>query len=258
LLIAGATLLASTSRLAPLVEFSREAILHGELWRLFTGHLSHWSFDHLQWDLASFVLLGAIAERNGRTCFIALVAASALAISIGLLVAQPDLDFYRGLSGVDSALFVLVGTNAMRSSLCSRDRLGTALAITLLAGFICKIGLEATSGRPLFMADDPEAFLVWLAHGLGGAVGCLVAAKSSYPPPSDPHPFPGPLGPGGTPLLQARQAVISATYCAGGMFPNDERGRASCSPSSSFRSPPSPGRASRTSSCSNIRPEASH
>jgi rhomboid family GlyGly-CTERM serine protease len=177
LLITGATLLASTSGLAPLVEFSRKAIMQGELWRLFTGHLSHWSLDHLQWDLASFVLLGAIAERNGRTRFIALVAASALAISIGLLVAQPDLDFYRGLSGVDSALFVLVCASALRTSLCSRDRLGTALTITLLAGFIGKVGLEAISGRPLFMAEDPGAALVWLAHASGGAAGCLVAAR---------------------------------------------------------------------------------
>ena len=32
------------------LQYDRTAILHGELWRVLTGHLVHWSADQVFWD----------------------------------------------------------------------------------------------------------------------------------------------------------------------------------------------------------------
>ena len=59
------------------VQYDREKILDGELWRMFTGHLVHWNGSHLIWDLLVFVACGglldvvcprSLAKRLSLTC----------------------------------------------------------------------------------------------------------------------------------------------------------------------------------------------
>lgn len=38
------------------LEMNRAALAQGEFWRLYTGHLTHFSADHLKWDLAGMAL----------------------------------------------------------------------------------------------------------------------------------------------------------------------------------------------------------
>ena len=70
LAILGMAVVASATPLAAEAwEYNREAILHGEWGRLLTGHLTHWNFDHLFWDAATFLLLGVacVWRSVGRT-----------------------------------------------------------------------------------------------------------------------------------------------------------------------------------------------
>jgi membrane associated rhomboid family serine protease len=62
------------------LEASRAAIADGQWWRLATGHVTHWSANHLFWDLLMFVALGATLECRNRRRFVALLAASAATI----------------------------------------------------------------------------------------------------------------------------------------------------------------------------------
>ena len=48
------------------LQFDREAVAGGEIWRIVTGHFCHWNFDHLFWDLSMFLILGAMLERDER------------------------------------------------------------------------------------------------------------------------------------------------------------------------------------------------
>ena len=73
---------------ATLLEYDRAAILHGEVWRLVTGHFVHWSVGHLAWDLLAFAILSAVCMRR-RWLFAAVVLATAIVVSLFLLICCP-------------------------------------------------------------------------------------------------------------------------------------------------------------------------
>lgn len=117
---AAAALLVPSVTLA--LQYDRAAIVAGEWWRLITGHLTHWNGEHLFWDAAMFVVLGAILERRSRRHFVACLIASTIAISATVWLLHPELERYRGLSGVDTALFAMVAVDLLRDALRQGDR----------------------------------------------------------------------------------------------------------------------------------------
>jgi rhomboid family GlyGly-CTERM serine protease len=159
------------------LEYDRAALAAGEVWRLLTGHLAHWSAAHLAWDVIAFVALGALCERLGRARFLACVGAAALAVSLAVWWAMPGLDRYRGLSGLDSALFVLLAVSLVRDG-DSRRLLAGAGG---LAAFLVKLAWEGATGGALFVHDAGLA-PVPLAHLAGALVG--LAAGVARPRPS--------------------------------------------------------------------------
>ena len=162
-------------------EWSREALARGEVWRVFTGHVAHWSLEHLAWDVGALALLGVWLERRGRARFVSLVAGAAAAISIGLGWLDPGLAAYRGLSGVDSTLFVAVCAELLRDALAGRDRRGAVAAGMLLVGFVAKVGAEALTGVSLFVSNavgPSGAEVTPLAHAIGCGVALVFAALS--------------------------------------------------------------------------------
>jgi rhomboid family GlyGly-CTERM serine protease len=159
--------------LAALFEYDRAAILHGEVWRLITGHFVHWSWSHLAWDLLAFVVLGAICMRR-RALFVAVVLATALVVSLFLLLCCPEVAQYRGLSAIDSALWMwavfIVGERRVW------------LALTLLSLFVAKLMIEST-GIALFVSG---ATLFPVVHLLGAFIGfCGSAAEHRMRPFTD-------------------------------------------------------------------------
>src|SRR5262249_42460087 len=116
--------------------------------------------------------LGWICEREGVSRFLATVAAAALMIPLILLCAQPQMTKYRGLSGIDSALFALLAAIIARQAITERDwsRLGVAILISL--GFAAKIGFELSTGGTLFVNSAAAGMTpVPLAHVVGGLIG---------------------------------------------------------------------------------------
>ena len=164
--------------------FDRAALAAGQLWRLITGHWTHWSGEHLGWDLLVFAVVGGALELRGRRgAFLLCTVLSALLVSGGVWVLRPEMVEYRGLSGIDCALVTLVAVDLLRQSL--RDRrwgLGLVLA-GLLAGYLGKVVFELATGQTLFVDSGPGLFVpVPLAHVLGGAVG--IALGLLTPPPT--------------------------------------------------------------------------
>ncbi len=156
------------------LQFDRVAMARGEIWRLVTCHWTHWSVRHLVWDLAVFVLLAVLCEARGRRAFLATVAASALLIPPVLWIALPDMETYRGLSGIDSALFVLAAILLLREEIerIGSLRSGPALAAgAALVAFLLKVGYESVSGTALFAGSEGLFVPVPLAHLVGGACG---------------------------------------------------------------------------------------
>lgn len=153
------------------LEMNRAALAHGEFWRLFTGHLTHFSADHLKWDLVVFVALGSLVELRNRRHFLVCVVGGALAISLGVAWLQPQFSCYRGLSGIDSALFGYLAVDIFNLSRGEGRRwpaFAAGLAMTL---FVTKIGFELTTGRTVFVEASVDFIPVPLAHLIGALVG---------------------------------------------------------------------------------------
>ena len=152
------------------LQFDRAAIQHGEAWRWLSGHLTHFEGNHLTWDVGVLLLLGSAAERQNRQRFIRTILVSATAISAAVWWWQPQFQQYRGLSGIDSALFgLLAGALLRRRQLVSSIVASLAL---LAIGF--KSALELATGSTVFATAASYA-PVPLAHLVGLAIGLAMA-----------------------------------------------------------------------------------
>jgi rhomboid family GlyGly-CTERM serine protease len=177
LLALPAVLLAFVPGLAERCELDRTAVAAGELWRIAACHWTHWSADHLRWDLATFLGLAAACELSpacGRRRLLAVVALATFTIPAAFWLAVPEMARYRGLSGIDSALFVLLAATLLRANLPGRFGCLSALGGTALLLFLLKAGWETATGGALFAAAG--TFVPGpLAHLVGGLCGLAVA-----------------------------------------------------------------------------------
>src|SRR5882757_5386985 len=80
----------------------------GPAWRIVTRHFTHFTYEQLAWDALVFLILGIACARRNRGAYQAALLASILLVPIAVLVFAPEVTTYRGLSGIDSALFALL------------------------------------------------------------------------------------------------------------------------------------------------------
>ncbi len=139
-----------------------------------TSHLTHWTADHFAWDVLTFASsansrkrragpLRRVSDRFGTRH------------TAGRLWARPELATYRGLSGVDSALFALVLAELFR-----RGGAGRVMAAVAGLALASKVGFEAVTGETLFVDSAAGAFTpVPAAHAAGAVVGLVTGATRS-------------------------------------------------------------------------------
>jgi len=171
------------------LELDRSAFLQAQLWRVWTGHLVHYDHAHLVWDLTVLLLLGSLLECGlsglapvGRKKFGQVLAASGAAISVAVLIFQPQLTRYRGLSGIDSTLFTWLAASLLQWAWIERHRLLIILSGLALLGFATKCIVETTTGKTIFVDSSDAGFVpVPLAHLVGAGVGLLAAALRNDP-----------------------------------------------------------------------------
>jgi rhomboid family GlyGly-CTERM serine protease len=169
---------------AEALQFDRGALAAGEWWRALTAHLTHWNGEHLFWDAAMFLILGAVLEVRNRRQFILVVLAASVAISAAVWFLQPELTTYRGLSGLDTALFAMLAAGLLRDSSRNQDhsRRAVLAPALLLIGLAAKLTAELLTGRVFFVNADAAGFVpVPLAHLVGAAVGLLVPLLAFRP-----------------------------------------------------------------------------
>ena len=150
--------------------YDRQAILAGEIWRLWTGHLVHFSVQHAISDIIALLILSKIAERGVGTRMMSwTLFICAPIISVILLITEPDLIFYRGLSGL--SVFIGVAVGAVLWHRTSRLHGILTLLGVLLAG---KIMLDV-AGYPLLSSVPAGVKTAWQAHVIGAILGGLAA-----------------------------------------------------------------------------------
>lgn len=137
----------------------------------FTSHFAHWNTSHLLWNVLAMAVLGTMIEQHTRRGLLACVLVSCVTILAAFQWISPAVSSYRGLSGIDSGLFVMAATLLIAKATNKTSALLPCLA---MAAFVSKTIYELASGRLLFVG--PEAFIPCpLAHIMGGGTGLLVA-----------------------------------------------------------------------------------
>ncbi|WP_406667962.1 rhombosortase [Gallaecimonas sp. GXIMD1310] len=165
LILLAALLMLLPPHYAELLQYQREAILHGQLWRLLSGDFLHTNAWHLAMNCGGVV---AIAWLHGRYYdffgWWLRVLYLALASSVILLLAFPDLHWYLGLSGLLHGLIVIGAGEDIRR--------GEKTGYLLLLGVAAKVTWEQWHGPSAQIAALINAPVATQAH-LAGAVAAL-------------------------------------------------------------------------------------
>ena len=143
-------------------------------WTVLTSHLVHHNLEHLFWDLLVFVGIGAALERRSPILFGATFIVSAVAIPPLALLSQPLALTYRGLSGIDTALFAAFAMHSLIRAWLDRKYLVSSIFGGLLLSMIGKCQFEIVTGNTLFVSSTQFVTLV-AAHLVGATVGCGLA-----------------------------------------------------------------------------------
>jgi rhomboid family GlyGly-CTERM serine protease len=174
---AGAVLVFLSPFLESVLIYDRGAIAHGELWRLVTGNLVHYSAAHLGYDLLALLVAGTMIETSGYRHYPILCLAAAVFIGMVLYWAEPTMFYYAGLSGVATAAIVYLCLHGL-----SEKGAWRWVCAAALLGLGIKMGIEFTFNESLlFSAGSSEFLPVPLSHlvGAGVALFLFVLSRSS-------------------------------------------------------------------------------
>lgn len=143
----------------------------GALWRVVTCHFTHWTYEQLAWDVLALFALGVACERRDRAAFHATLLASAVVIPIAVLVFAPEIVAYRGMSGIDSALFVLLLAQNLKRS---------KWAVALAVAFIGKITFELFTASAVFASDLGNGVVAVPVAHIAGAITALIVSTYTH------------------------------------------------------------------------------
>ena len=107
LLISGMLILQLVDeRTMSLFRYQRDDILSGQLWRLVSCHFVHVTWMHLALNIAGLIVIWMLFRDilTQRTWWL-LTLGSIIGIDFGLLIFNPEIKWYMGLSGVLHGLF---------------------------------------------------------------------------------------------------------------------------------------------------------
>ena len=154
-------------RVQMMLRYDRGAILHGQAWRVFSGNFVHLGAGHLLEDMAGAVLLWLLfADVLSGWRMPLLIAVGSIAVGLGLLLGDPEVMWYVGISGALDTLWAAGSMELIRR----RDRFGWVLGGFLVA----KLAYEQLLGPlPLSSATSGGQVIVD-AHLYGALAGTLL------------------------------------------------------------------------------------
>jgi rhomboid family GlyGly-CTERM serine protease len=156
------------------------AAAHGEIWRLWTGHLVHYDLRHFLTNAIAIAVPIALADHRSRRSILLSMTLLAPLISLALL-AGADFDEYRGASALALAIWVASALTLLRGQSPSGRHTGAAL-IALAIG---KLAFETAGAGHLWTEVAPLP----LAH-VAGAIAGVIAFTQSRPLPIPNTPLP--------------------------------------------------------------------
>ena len=145
----------------------RDALANGEVWRLWTGHLAHFSVSHLLVDAFVFALLAMALRRAGESSLGRGLWLGGAALSVSLLCSDAELARYGGLSGLNALLLGRLAGRWFHAG--GQQRI---LGLALLAVTVGKFALDSLGWGPPSVdfgsaAVVPSHLSHWLGLGWG-------------------------------------------------------------------------------------------
>jgi hypothetical protein len=129
----------------------------------------------LAWDLIVFLALGILCERRNRRGFLQCITISGLTIIGAVAIWCPNITVYRGLSGIDSALFGWLLADVASHAFARRNRRAALLTGAMAAIFVAKTAIERLTESTIFVAVESTFVPVPVAHVAGFVAGALTA-----------------------------------------------------------------------------------
>ncbi len=150
--------------------YNREKIATtGEWWRLLTGNLVHFSWEHLFYNAIILLPAGWWLERESAIRFIGLVLATSIISGLYFLFFLQEMNIYAGLSAIVSAIVVnLCLLNIMKNSATRW------LWIIILILFAAKIAFELLTQQAFFVSYASTAIRVIPSAHIIGAIMAIV------------------------------------------------------------------------------------
>ncbi len=157
-----------SSEIASVLIFDRQAILRGEIWRLFSSHLVHFTRTHLVYNLFAFGIAGWIVERKSSSLLLFLYICMAPVMGMALLVFKPGMLFYGGLSGIACGLIYYIALLKMKEA---------PWKIMSRAIIIClpiKLVIELYTHASVLPYWEHQPFVIMpISHVAGVVMACL-------------------------------------------------------------------------------------
>jgi rhomboid family GlyGly-CTERM serine protease len=157
------------------LSYQREAIASGQWWRLLSAHFVHLDAGHAVLNGLGLVLMWALFARDYSPLrWLAIYLTSALCISAGLWVLNPEVDWYVGASG---ALHGVMAAGTL-AHLRHRDLDGWILAVFI----VVKLSYEQLAGSMPFAGAANTIVDAHLYGAIGGLLLALFLRSRSEPP----------------------------------------------------------------------------
>ena len=144
-------------------------ILSGEWWRLMSAHFVHLSWPHFWLNAMGLAVLAVLFRPTfGWRLWLLSLLLLPLSISLGLLLASPEIEWFGGFSGVLIGLFVQAALLNF-----SKDRVVAVATLLVIGG---DIAWEQVSGQLLAPSAFIGADVVVDSHFYGALTACLIIA----------------------------------------------------------------------------------
>lgn len=170
IVVAVATVAALSPVAAQAMIFERDAILRGQLWRLWTGNCVHFGLLHWFLDTGLFLILGRLMEWRFRRLIRVAYVALPLGVTGAVLLFDPAMHRYAGLSGVNVGLLVFLACRGWQKDWT--DWFWPAILVIHVAELVIEASGPGVGGG-MIRFSDPTVKVATVAH-LGGALSGLV------------------------------------------------------------------------------------
>jgi len=182
LMVGSAVLIALIPSMSPWLVYDRDAILSGQIWRLLNGHWVHFSGQHLAYDLLAFGVTGWIIEARKFPRFGWLCVVAPWAINAVLIVAEPQMSFCGGFSGLATSAVVSLAVFGLRDTAPWRW-----VCLAALLAIVAKILFESITGQIVFATIENLPTVSSVSSHCAGAMLGLTFAVGVGPWPVANH-----------------------------------------------------------------------